>query len=539
MAIVRTAPGGAASTSRGVVQVSGVGDSTTDDSAAFSAAYSTVAGNRVTLPVLGSNSRGTKVIEIPAGTYLITTPGALMSDLGIGRTAGLTIRGAGRGVTNIIFTPGSADQYLLDNNDDWLRITFEDITFNSTVASASFMRSVSSGGAQNYTFNRVDWTGTWKYGVHLTGTNTNSEMSWFHCGITGNWTAFLYSPDTSSGGSDQFLNYNFFNCQNEVATGHFIDMASGGNINVWGGSLIHLGTGSETGSANQVFFRLRGGDHARGVQRLHVAGSRFEHKHQNSQMIVCDWKRGNVSFVSCDTDAHATFRATPASCITADFGTSSDVMPVISFENSTLMGVHVYRYGVNSWGNRKLATYRNCDIVNWATASQFISYVQNTGTGSNIGGQPVISFEQCRGNAASDELFDCNLGWHQSRFGEPKRRVVSFKTAQGNSPSTAGTATVTVKLPLNAVITRVRGFKPAADGSSASTNFAYTLTDADATVIDTIVGNGSTTWANGFSYVSAELQRRVTTDNQRTVTMTAANITQASTNAHLLIEYLA
>jgi hypothetical protein len=91
---------------------------------------------------------------------------------------------------------------------------------------------------------------------------------------------------------------------------------------------------------------------------------------------------------------------------------------------------------------------------------------------------------------------------------------------------------------LNAVITRVRGFKPAADGTSASTNFAYTLTDADAVVIDTIVGNGTTTWANGFSYVSAELQRRVTTDNQRTLTLTATNITQTSTNAQLLVEYL-
>jgi hypothetical protein len=469
---------------------------------------------------------------------LVTTPGALLSDLGIGRSVGLVIRGAGRNVTNIVFSPISADQYLVDNNDDWLHVTFEGINFHSTVATASFMKSTSSGGAQNYSFVNCTWGGTWKYGVHLLGTNTNSEMSWYHCGISGSWTAFLYSPDPSSGGSDQFLNYNFFATNNEVSAGNFIDMASGGNINVFGGSMIHIGNGTETGSSNQVFFRLRTSNHSRGVQRLHVEGIRVEHRHQNSQLIVSDWLRGNISFVSCDTESHASFRTTPASCITADF-TNFNVQPIISFKDCSLMGVHRYQYDLNSHQRRYLITYRDCDISNWTTASQFISYVNSSGS-TNPAGQPMIKFERCRGSASDNtELFDCNLGYHQHKIGEGERRIVSLRTPQNASPSTASTpSTIIVKLPLNAVITKVRGNKPAG-GAATSTNFAYTITDADAGVVATIAGDGTTAWNAGFNYASADLFRRLTTDNQRTLTLTPTNIAETSTLVHFWIEYVA
>jgi hypothetical protein len=513
-------------------------DGTTNDGAAFQAMYDRVAAGRYTNATLSSNGTGSKVIEIPAGVYLITDANAFMRDVSIARTQGLTIRGAGRGITNIIFSPGSADQYLLDNNDDWLHLTFEDISFVSTVSTASFMKSTSSGGAQSYVFNRCNWSGTWKYGVDLQGSNSNSEMTWFHCSIAGNWTAFLYSA--SSGTSDQFLNYNFYACQSDMATGNYIDMAKGGNINVWGGSLTHGGNGTQSSSSAQCFFRLRGGDHASGVQRLLVIGARVEHKHENSQLINCEWKTGNVSFIGCDTESLQSLLTTPTNVVQAEFGGSGDTMPVISFDGCSLMGKHKYTFGANEHQYRRNVRYVNCSISIYATAAEFITYTDNSS--GNLGSTTPIEFVNCRsvigGSSVSyKNMFDCTIGWQSSRNAVVQKRQVSVKRSGGQLPYN-GDPTVNVTLPLNAVITRVYSWKPAG-GASSSTNFTYTLTDADGLQLAQAVGDGSTAWSAGYSWDSGNLRIPLTTNNKRTLTLTAANIANAQGDNYFIIEYIA
>ena len=181
------------------------------------------------------------------------------------------------------------------------------MTFYSEAATATWMHSYSTGQAQNYVFNRVNWQGSWLYGLNLTGTNNNSEMTFFHCEIHGNWTAFLYVGPTVGPVGDQFGDYNFFATQVEYTTGNFIDMAWGGDINVWGGSYIHLGNGSQTTSSPQCFFRLGtpGGYPAGGTPRLLVQGIRVEHRHNYSSLIQCDWPWGQVAFIGCATDVWA------------------------------------------------------------------------------------------------------------------------------------------------------------------------------------------------------------------------------------------
>jgi hypothetical protein len=76
-------------------------------------------------------------------------------------------------------------------------------------------------------------------------------------------------------------------------------------------------------------------------------------------------------------------------------------------------------------------------------------------------------------------------------------------------------------------------------GSSGSTNFAYTLTNADAAVIATAAGNGSTTWANGYAYDSGPLAYRCSTTNKRTLTLTPTNADQRQPDNYFLIDYLA
>lgn len=513
------------------------GDGSTSNNTAFNNAYAAVAAG---VGPLGpdQNRRGTKIIQLAAGTYVVSADGALMRDLTSPRMRGYVIRGAGRGLTTIVFSPTVANAYLMRNTDDWLGITFEDITFRSTVSTASFMLSNSSGGPQNYVFNRCDWEGTWKYGIELTGTDVNSEMSWFHCNIYGDWTAFFYSDTTA--GSDQFLNYNFFGCQSETSTGNFIDMARGGNINVWGGSLIHFGNGTQSTSAAQTFFKLRGGDHFGGVQRLCVIGARVEHRHENSVLIDCEWKRGNVTFQSCDTESQQYILTNPQNVVQAKFGINGDVVPIIVWDGCTLMGKHQYSYDNNSWQYRRVATYRSCEVETFDRAVDFVS-INAVGSPTNTGGQPAVRFENCRAGQLYTnsylQPFDCVLGWQAATNAEPQRHTASIRLPQGGLPLT-GQTTWNITLPLNAVITKVRAGKPSG-GTSSSTNFSYTLTDGTPTTIATAVGNGSTAWSAGFKYESGDLWFNCNTDTKRTLTLTSANIDQNTSASYFLIDYYA
>lgn len=506
-----------------------VGDNSTDNSAVFAAAYSAAAGAAVTVSGF-TNQRGRVTIEIPAGHFKIVSPGSLMSDLSISRSSGLTIRGQGREMTTIVFSPTTADQYLMDNNDDWLNVHFEDLTFHSTVSTASFMKSTSSGGAQNYTFSRVNWNGTWKYGIHMIGSNVNSEMTWVHCSVQDDWTAFLYSD--AGTGSDQFLNYNFFGCQIEYATGNFIDMAKGGNINVWGGSFIHIGTGA----ANQTFFKLRGGDHFSGVQRLFVCGIRVEQRHVLSVLIDCEWKRGNVTFLSVDTDSQSAI-TNANTIVQAKFQGDPDVLPVIVWDGCTLIGKHSYQFNVNSWERARRVIYRACEIVHWSSAHDFLTIVNNGGTG-NLGGNPPIEFQNCRGviSDSAQYPFDCTVNWQLARNATPREYRVSIKTPDGSLPNAAGGAHH-VWLPLNAVITNVRFYMPAA-GSSTSTTWTYVVKTSEGSPTTIATANPGTQWLNGFS-VNVDTWFVCNSDVKRHLQLTATVIDQTSSSALCVVTYIA
>lgn len=513
-----------------------VGDGTTDNSTPIAAAYSAAAAaiDASQSAYFGSNRRGKKVIQLPAGTFKIITPGALMSDLGIPRAQGLTIRGVGRDMTSIVFSPASANQYLMDNNEDWLNITFEDLSFHSTVSTASFMRSYSTGGPQNYVFNRVNWTGSWKYGVDMQGTNVNSEMSWFHCGFYDNWTAFLY---TSSSGSDQFLNYNFYACNPEMDTGNFVDLAKGGNVNVYGGSYIHRGDGS----VDQTFFKLRGGDHSSGVMRLYVNGIRVEHHHIKSHLIESEWKRGSVTFESIDTESHAFLLGSASTLPQATFQGDPDALPQVMFRDCVgLFGKHSYQFNSGSWNRHRQITYENCEFPLATSAHDFITIVNN-GSTSNVGGTPPILFTNCRsldsaGGNPYLYAFDCTVGWELAKNATPERHQVSIKTADGSLPNVAAGAQ-DVWLPKNAVIINVRFYKPSG-GSSTSTTWTYTIKTTEGTPTTVATANPGTAWNAGFS-VNVDTWFLCDTDAKRHIQLAGTVITELSTASLCVLTYIA
>lgn len=522
--------------------VVGAGDGVTNDSAPISSAFATAASSSVAPAILGGSRRGTKIIQLPAGTFRVTSAEALMSDLGIAKTWGLTIRGAGRHMTHIVFEPGSAGQYLMYNNDDWLHVTFEDLTFHGSTAggfTGSFMRSVSAGNAQNYVFNRVNWTGVWTYGIDLQGTNNNSEMSWFHCGIYDDWTAYLYSSSSVAAGGDNFLNYNFFACQVEYRIGNFVDLYVGGNINMWGGSLIHTGTSASA----QTFFNFPKGDHAPGAERLLVSGVRVEHRHTASKLINSAWKRGIITFLACSFDNQNASFAGSDTMITAKFtvdgGAGNNNMSLIEWIGCSLQGKHQYEFEVDSNLRRRRIVYRDCEIASWSSAHDFIDIV-NIGATTNLGFAPWVLFENCRsGVSTSGQIaypFDCTVNWQASIGGQPKQYQVSAKKAVGGLPVQADAA-VDVWLPLNAVITGVRFYMPAT-GASTSTTWAYTLATSEGSPTTIATAAAGTQWLNGFN-INVDTWFMCDSDAKRHITLAAANITEQSASAICLITYLA
>ncbi|MBB6671682.1 hypothetical protein [Cohnella nanjingensis] len=421
---------------------------------AFASANAAILAAIETTPS-NDNRVGRVKLKLPGGRLIINDPNVFLQ-LPPTRTCGLLIEGAGDFATEIVFQPGAANQALITNTDNWLFLTFRDMNFVGDVSKAAgltFMDSFSSGGAQNYLFERVNWTGTWRYGLHLTGSNVNSEMSFFHCGISGTWETFFWAET-----SDQFVNYNFYACQFEVSEGNFCRFTKGGNVNVWGGSLIHSGANGGT------FFLMEGGAHAYSTCRFLCQGTRIEHRTDKSKMIDCAWPSGSVKFVSVDNTSTTGQRA--ANWTFARFAPGNDNMPVVSFDGCMLMGKAEFVFSTNTFDHMHNAEFANCEFSQYANATDMIVY---TGT-ANPGGQPVVRFRNCRyqGTNAVTAIFDTNVGSSVGNRAAMETRSVSIKTASGQLPARGGYEDF--NLPLNAIVTRVVLFSPA--GAVTSGNAA-------------------------------------------------------------------
>lgn len=503
------------------------GDGVTDDSDAFikclAAIENAIVANPAQKVVGDANRRGRMIMEVPEGCYVITKPEALMRSSYTMRTVGFEIKGSSRGITQIYYKNTAVNRYLLYNNDAWLHVTFRDIEFTSNNSNNNFMRSTSSGGSQNYTFERCTWDGSWNYVLHLTGLDNNSEISWYHCNYYGTIKKGVYVPAVN--GSDQFLNYNFFACNFEVGEGDFLHFEKGGNISVWGGSMIHSGANGGT------FFRLYGNAHSYGVQRFLCIGTRFELRNVNSNLIDCVWNEGAVSFINCDMSS-STYLV-PATNINSSFTSSNQKMPSIKFDNCMLMGKHEYIYNVNSWNFPHNVTYQNCEFTQAMSAADFIKF---TGISTNVGGQPVIKFNNCRSlNAnAANLFFDSDLGFKSSNRTQLTRKVVSIKDPSGNFPRAGGAETF--NLPLGAVVLSIRLLSLAGSVTSrAPADYKVQTTESTPTVLASVI---STPARNGFNLNKDVFFVCDTAQKSQLKLIAGAAVDQFNGNAYCLIEYI-
>lgn len=559
-----------------------------DDSAAFVACIAAAEAAIVAGTSIGSsNSSGNCVIHLPPGDYLINSAEALIRSTFATRTSGIRFVGAGRGVTRILFQSGGSG-YLCNNNDAWLNVHFQDITFYSNSATQGFMKSTSAGGAQNYSFERVNWEGSWANVFEFEGTNNNSEMSWHHCNCFATVNNFINVP-TSPTGSDQFLDYNFFGFNFVVSSGNFLNVNQGGNYNIWGGAFIHYG------QAGGTFFNFPVASHGYGVQRLTVQGARMEHRTRASQLCNIQWNNGSVLFESCDMSsssyistgdttntsqtinnvtnaawywtngdsitgtgiqAGTTVTAVGASSLTISLAATATNTGVglanltavraaftnnnangcsVKFDGCMLMGLHQYTYNASSYSFPHAIVYDNCEFTNFSYPSQFITNIAGGGN-TNLGGVLPVEFRKCKSqlDTTGTLVWDGTVNFVAAAVGVATPKWVSLKTAQGQN-NFVGYGNLSIVMPLNAVITRVKMLLVAgALGSGAPAEFTLQTTEGSPTVLAHAL---SITMSSGFD-AEQELTWWCTSDTKRTLNLVPNQANQATTQALFLIEYV-
>lgn len=301
-------------------------------------------------------------VQLREGPYRVSGP---ILEPGPGRAQALTITGMGKRASEIVM---SGEGALLVNQDRWMGVRVRDCSFRSTNPKASFLYSYSTGAAQDWLFENVEWRGQWLYGIGLDGpaaSNTNSEFGFDHCHVNGSYErAFLWSGMTPTfAQQDQFLNYWFRDCKVEYDWGDFLYFPKGGFISCSGGSYIIKGQRPDGGKSR--FFHFPAGSHFDAVQHLAVRDVRFELRNSLSQVISSHW-RGHVVFDGCSDTARGFQSHSPA--LVAHEYTNPGVVRYVGCD---LVGRHAYH--VTSAPSRQVAAYVGCTRKNNRTAAAFLA----------------------------------------------------------------------------------------------------------------------------------------------------------------------
>lgn len=510
-----------------------VGDGVTDDTEAVRAAATALAASARTSPTALAIGRklATATLYFPPGSYLITDHDAMMVNANT-VARGYVIDGAGREVTQIMFAP-TAPKYLIRNvSPGWAHVMCRDMTFNLENANASFMfTNTGVQGAltnqRDYTFERVNWRGGFasNFGFRNSGYDNYDTLSFFHCAAYGTWDTFFWVE----GSNDQEVCHTFYDQTFEVQAGNFVKMSSGGNVNVYGGSLVLAGAGT--------LFQLLGTGHARGTCRLKVSGPRIELRQTTSQLIYCEWDKGTVLFDSVDTSSQSA--VVPAATVNTLFAATNGIgtFPIVRWHSCLLQGRHEYRWDTNSPLYANPISYESCELQNYSTVHDFILFT-DTGATGRIGGTPAIPFRNCRGPLKA-RIMDTDYGWHRARQGPVTRKTMSVKDSYGRNPFNA--AYIEIILPMNAVVVGARLFAPTTGWivGGLSTTWELKFQTTEATPTDLFVAAPGTALNAGFNLSNNNLWFVCNSDSKRTIRLVSnAGTTGQCTDFIGIIEYI-
>lgn len=440
----------------------GVGDGSTDNTAAFLAVLTAAKSARRTLPFsLSSDAVGTVTILIPAGDYVITSPGGLLGQEASSlKTKGLVFQGVGAGVSNIIFNPSSAGSLV--QNDYWLNLQFRDLGFYSAVAGCTFFDSNTTHNAQRFQFISCSFN-KWKYVVNLRGNNNNSEMFFLNCHAEGTEAAgaFFYVGTTST--SDQFLNYWFIGCTHWVTDAPFIDAAMGGHFHIYG---LDASAWGATLTSTKYLFNLRGASHALGVCSFTADGVRVEAKNALCGLLYSQWPQGNVT-MQVDWSSQSN---------TYTYGNIIDIVysnvggAIYRFHDSFLAGGVRVGFSVGDWAYLHKIIFENCFWRQKNTPYDVVTY-DTSAAGTNTANVPPVEFKNCRSNtlnsvtnAAGAATWDATIGYRGDLLQTLTPRVLSVRGVHGAPNS----GVLTAILPQGALITDFEALSPAGAVSEAN-----------------------------------------------------------------------
>ena len=414
------------------------GDDYHDDTACFIAARDYLQNHTRSngTPSSNKNKLGAATLYVPAGTYLITQPEAMMSHAYRTRTDGYVLEGGGAGITLIDYRP-KARGPLFFNNDAWLDVSIRNMSFTANDPESDFWNSYSTGGAQGYRFSEVNWNGSWANLFILTGTNNNSEFDWDHVTMSGHVRSALYIPESS--GSDQFLNYWFRNSKIWLSSGNFIEAHRGGHFKIDGCDFSGL-NGSGNPSSPNVLFGLYGKVHARGVTYFICRNSRFELKTESVRVLYSEWGNfGQVSFQDDDFSSQ-NGKYPPVEEFEINMVASGGAAQY-SFVRCQLMGLVQIDFANTDWGFRRNVTFQDVQFLSFDDFSQAVRFTNPLPPGSNYGAIPIVECFRCRGANANIASMKHWQGGSSYRAGDQVfangyvYRAESNGTAGSNAPS--------------------------------------------------------------------------------------------------------
>lgn len=334
-----------------------------DATAAFQRMFADI--NARTIPDPGGSVPVSTVDVLLTGRYTVSD--TIMQQAG-GRAQGLTIRGLGKRASEIVTSSANP---MFVNHDRWMGVRVRDCSFRSTNPAGVFLTSWSTGGAQDWCFENVEWRGSWRYAIGLDGpqtSNCNSEFGFDHCQVGGSYDlAWLWSGITPSiPAQDQFLNYWFRDCKIEYASGTALRFDRGGSIAISGGSWIITGARPDAGPSRFIQLGQAGQTHADSVQKLAVRDVRFELRDPSHQVINSYWTGSQILFDGCD-DTALGFQAFSNDLIAHEYTDPG----VVAYRNCSLVGRHAYHQ--TKQPGRQVVLYEACTRKNNRSAASFLT----------------------------------------------------------------------------------------------------------------------------------------------------------------------
>lgn len=500
------------------------GNGTTVDTSALQDGIRSVVARSKAVPGPGGWYGRVPTLYFPAGEYVIKTKGALTPDVGTGLGAkpvkGFNLVGDGPANTRVVLDyADAADNWLIQNTNTFAFSTVKDIWFYATNGVERFMLMDGAAGSPPglIRFENVIWTG-FRDVIKTTGTQNADELKFINCrweNIPANGTGF-WSQNL------QTVIVDMISCSWLPAMqGAAIVFEAGGILNVWGGGCVCTGTGVWLLLTDQVGTGIGSSN-----STFSVNGMKPEILEDSQLFYVgagCELNLDNVHCWTTSAGKELTKKGTIALQGRVNFSKChSRYLIRLETDGTTYALAH-----------QSMLNFRDCNLE-----KQLIDLIIDGNTGFNTGGIWKARADGCRliipaDNSKANEPVDVaiNMDWAFTDATVPLKKFVFRASADSAVGLPAGGSTATLKLPVGAVLKRVRVVKI---GTGVDvTAYSYAVKNFDASItwltMSSVLGTESRT------YTAADIDYKIDSSN-RVIQIVATGAANAQ-SGYVEVEY--